>query len=84
MNIMESFTELCFHLLHVPTDYKRSVFAWVLWSLWKKRNTKLLEGKDENIHQVMFRAMHARDDWNREVILGNPVNMVNQQRHHIV
>jgi len=54
---------LIFSLLdHVPSTQKE-LFVTIMWSLWKCRNLKLWQQKNETCMQVVERARHLLDDW---------------------
>jgi len=63
MATVDSFAELFFKVCQVTDGDKLSNFSMLLWSLWKRRNTKLWEGKLEDFKQVMARANEVLNSW---------------------
>jgi len=53
-----------FTLLHqLSPNQSEQLFATVLWSLWKRKNLKLWQQKNETNTQVVERATHLLEDW---------------------
>jgi len=60
---VDSFAKLFFKVRQVTDGDKLINFSMLLWSLWKRRNTKLWEGKLEDFKQVMARASEVLNSW---------------------
>lgn len=64
LNRVEGFAEFFFYVSRILDNHKRSLFAWTLWSMWRKRNIKIWEDKEESYVQVSTRALNAMEEWN--------------------
>jgi len=55
--------EIIFSVLqHMPAA-QAEMFAMILWSIWKSRNTKLWQQESENNHSIIERAKHLLEGW---------------------
>jgi len=54
---------LIFSLLDQLPSTQKELFVTIMWSLWKRRNSKLWQQQNETCMQVVERARHLLDDW---------------------
>jgi len=58
-----------FSLLQQLTICQSELFVKILWSLWKRRNLKLWQQKNETNMQVVERATYFLEDWKSAQII---------------
>ena len=58
-----------FSLLQQLTICQSELFVKILWSLWKRRNLKLRQQKNETNMQVVERATYFLEDWKSAQII---------------
>ena len=54
---------LIFSLLDLLPSTQKELIVMIMWSLWKRRNLKLLQQQNETSLQVVEHARHLLDDW---------------------
>lgn len=70
-----------FALLQKLNASQIKLFVTVMRSIWKRRNLKLWQQKNETNAQVVERAMHLLDDWNvTQIIHSGKNSIVNVQQ----
>lgn len=63
LDLCENFVQFFFGLCAKLSDGNHKIFCMVLWSLWRKRNDKVWEGKDVCHKQVVGRDREALHNW---------------------
>jgi len=58
-----------FTLLHKRPPNQSVLLATLMWSLWKRRNLKLWQQKNETVTQAVERATHLLEDWRAAQII---------------
>lgn len=59
----EIFKDLFFHVLSGLTPEDQAMFAVTFSSLWTSRNTKLWEGREETVSEILFRGHSVLYTW---------------------
>ena len=57
------FTNMDYLFWRLLEEYDFSNFPWILWYIWKNRNNKVFNNKDENPHEILRIAEVDGDVW---------------------
>lgn len=63
MESCDDFSSLFFMVLDDLSIEKRSLFASILWSLWKNRNETIWESSNKDPKQTLWRAKEVLNEW---------------------